>query len=156
MQLHVYRIIQYMPQKDKPQLFIPSNRVAAEYLTIDKEKYQRRKEAFARRTDALSGYILMQTNCRSSSIANYFGDEAVQACGICDNCLNEKRKAITPALFEKIEGRITGLLKQQNFTSADLMQQLEGFHKETTWQVLQFMQAENRIEVDKDGFILLK
>lgn len=37
----------------------------------------------------------------------------------------------------------------------ELLQKLNGFKKEKAWKVIEFLQAENKIELDKKGFIKL-
>lgn len=153
LQLHAYRIVLYEPQKDSPQLFFPSNRVAVEQLRIDNQSYQQRKQVFSKRITSFLHYVLKDTNCRSSSIAGYFGDDSVKPCGICDNCLQRKKKEMKAEEFDMISSLIMSTLGTGTLSAADLLKQLPAVRKEKIWKVIHFLQAENKIEADSDNNI---
>ncbi|MFI5188529.1 MAG: RecQ family ATP-dependent DNA helicase, partial [Chitinophagales bacterium] len=48
-QLHRYRLIEYIPQKDTPQVFFLRNRIKAENISINIEDFNKRKERFISR-----------------------------------------------------------------------------------------------------------
>jgi ATP-dependent DNA helicase RecQ len=141
-QLHAFRIIEYVPQKDKPQLFFPRNRVAAEELHINKKLYDERKKEYTRRLEAFLQYVLGENECRSRAIAVYFGDDKVKPCGICDNCLAQMRKEITPEEFKMIQSRIQSIGDQQPLNAGLILQELKGISKEKVWKVINFLQGE--------------
>ena len=89
--LHGAGIIQYLPQKDSPQLYFIQNRVNAQDLKIDEINYLERKKRYEHRIRLLLQYVKNDSQCRNSYIANYFGDGSVKDCGICDNCLRNKK-----------------------------------------------------------------
>ena len=91
-QLQSHGIIRYEPQKDTAQLYFIRNRAKSEELTIDHKAYNARKQRFEKRVDAFIEYIEQPSTCRSSYIGKYFGDDAMQDCGICDNCLKKKEQ----------------------------------------------------------------
>jgi ATP-dependent DNA helicase RecQ len=90
-QLAAFRIIEYEPPKEMPQLYFLRDRVAAEELYIDPVKYRERKEVYADRVRAMVRYLSLADECRSRYLASYFGDKDAADCGICDNCLRAKR-----------------------------------------------------------------
>ncbi len=92
-QLQAYHIIEYTPQKDTPQLYLARGRPAAEDLYIDPVGHRLRKEQYTARIQTVIRYMELSTECRSRSLANYFGDKAAKDCGICDNCRRAGRKA---------------------------------------------------------------
>jgi ATP-dependent DNA helicase RecQ len=91
--LQAYHIIEYAPQKDTPQLYLSRGRPAAEELHIDPVGHRLRKEQYAARIQAVVRYMELSAECRSRSLASYFGDKAARDCGICDNCRRAGRKA---------------------------------------------------------------
>ena len=156
LQLQANGIIRYDPQKDTAQLYFIRNRAKSEELTIDYKAYNARKQRFEKRVDAFIGYIEQPSNCRSSYIGKYFGDEAIQDCGICDNCLQKKRTHLSSEEFEIIrEKMVKSIAKQQQVNTKDLLQEFKNIHKEKTWQVLQFLQTEQKIQIDNEGIIRL-
>jgi ATP-dependent DNA helicase RecQ len=154
--LHGFSIIEYVPQKDSPQIFFVQNRVRTEELSINETNYKKRKQQLSDRIRAFMKYIAERKTCRSKMIGNYFGDPKMVACGICDNCLDHHNNDLSTEEFEKIHQQILTLIRPNPFPSSDLLNQLPGIKKEKAWKVVHFLQAENKIEVDKNGMIWLK
>jgi ATP-dependent DNA helicase RecQ len=154
-QLHHYSIIEYRPQKDTPQLFFPKPRIKSEELSINKLNYSNRKEKFVARIKTMIRFILSETQCRSKMIGVYFGDAAMGHCGICDNCLRLKAVSLSKEEFENIHQSIMNELQHRSLRTKELLTALNGIKKEKAWKVLEFLQAENKIEMDESGKINL-
>ncbi|HVT84195.1 MAG TPA: ATP-dependent DNA helicase RecQ [Chitinophagaceae bacterium] len=154
--LHRFGIIFYRPQKDSPQLFLLRNRIKTEDLTINMADYNRRKEKFRIRCKELICFVREKTECRSRMIASYFGDASLPRCGICDNCLRLKATEISKEEFESINHRIINTVKYEPMHTRELLLKLSGVKKEKAWKVIEFLQAENKIEMDKDGLVRIK
>ncbi|GAC1601410.1 MAG: hypothetical protein NVS3B8_13240 [Chitinophagaceae bacterium] len=153
MMLHSHHIINYEPQKDMPQLYLLQPRVRAEDLSINPENYKKRKDRFEERINHFIQYAENTKGCRSVLTGNYFGDDKMKPCGICDNCLRLKKMKLTAADFAMIEQRIEQALNTGPLTTNDLLLQLKSISKEKVWEVIEFLQAENRIAVNKDGLV---
>lgn len=149
-------IIEYIPRSDSPQLFFPVDRIKAEELTIDMSAYNRRKEKFQRRAKQMITYVTEEINCRSRIIGSYFGDQAIKACGICDNCLRQKALTLSKEEFESIHSSIINITGKQAVQIKNLLLELNGIKKEKAWKVIEFLQAENKIEMDTNGWIRIK
>jgi ATP-dependent DNA helicase RecQ len=156
MQLHGYGIIDYQQQKDTPQLFFLRNRIKTEDLTVNTKEFNLRKEKFIARVKNITRYVHETTGCRSKLIAHYFGDKEIKDCGVCDNCLKQKTIPLSREEFEMINHRIIDSVKHASIHSKDLIRNLSGIKKEKAWKVISFLQAENKIELDKAGWIRLK
>ena len=155
-QLHRFGIIQYEPQKDSPQLYFPRNRVSVEALSVNMDLYHKRKEKFIARVKNIVQYVQELVTCRSKMIGSYFGDNKLHNCKVCDNCLRQKKIHIDEKEFEKISGRILTVLGPQPLPSKELMDRLGAIKKEKAWKVIEFLQAENKLEVDNAGWVRLK
>ncbi len=155
-QLHQYGIVQYEPQKDSPQLYFLHNRVKAEDLWVNMELYHKRKEKFVARVKIIIQYVHELVACRSKMIGSYFGDNKLHNCKVCDNCLRQKKVHIDEKEFEKISSRIQTVLAPQPLPSKELLDQLGTIKKEKAWKVIEFLQAENKLEVDNAGWVRLK
>jgi len=153
--LHTMGIIVYQPQKDTPQLFLSINRIKAEDVRIDMAAYIKRKEQFQRRMKQMLEFVDGNTACRSQVIGFYFGDEKIKACGICDNCLRQKASILSKEEFETLHHRIINLIKLEPLHTKDLLLKLNGVKKEKAWKVIEFLQAENKISVNKTGLVSL-
>ena len=104
----------------------------------------------------MTTYVKEDTVCRSRIIGSYFGDTSVRACGICDNCLRQKATALSKEEFEALHHRIINMVKYESLHTKDLLIKLNGVKKEKAWKLLEFLQAENKIEMDSNGYVKLK
>ncbi len=155
MQLRSFGIIEYLPQKDTPQIHFLLNRASAKYLQINQDQYLLRKKQYAERVENMIRYIELTEECRSSYIARYFGDLSIKDCGVCDNCLTRKRKSLSPEEFSIIEKQIRELSAQKIMVD-QLLTALKNTSKEKVWAVLDFLQAEHVLRIDEQGFIQKK
>ncbi len=146
-------IIDYVPQKDSPQIFLIANRVKAEELRINTALYEKRKQQYAERIQVMTEFVKEAKQCRSQVIAHYFGDEGLKDCGICDNCLRNNNKELGKEEFEKIASVLMDSLQEKSLAAKDLLQPFTGIKKEKAWKVLEFLQAENKVKVDASGNI---
>lgn len=145
-----YGIIEYLPQKDTPQIHYLLNRASAQYLQINQDRYLLRKKLYTERVETMLSYIKLENQCRSLYIASYFGDSASKECGVCDNCLAKKRKALSNEEFEAIQKHISNAAPIQLTT---LLDQLNKFNKEKIWSVLDHLQSEKLITIDEQGLV---
>ncbi len=156
LQLHIMGMIDYRHHKDAPQLYFLHDRVKAEDLSINMELYTSRKKRFEERVNKMIGYVKEETLCRAQYIGSYFGDKKVSACGFCDTCLRKKPSSITKDEFERITKQIHKALEsRKTLLSNQLLEQLGGIKKEKALKVIEFLQSENKIEVDRIGRIRL-
>ena len=91
--------------------------------------------------------------CRSKTIGNYFNDLRIKACGICDNCINEKGIIVSKTEFENITVIVEKLTTTSPVQSNLLLKSLSSFKKEKVWKVLNYLQAENKISITEEGLI---
>jgi ATP-dependent DNA helicase RecQ len=93
--------------------------------------------------------------CRSVFIGNYFGDTDKEPCGICDYCLGLKKNKIEADTFTVIEQGLFTLLTTSP-SPIDLIFETLGIeNKEKIWEVMQFLESENRLILNEDGTIQL-
>lgn len=150
--LRNYLIIDYLPQKDNPQVYLLQPRVVAADLYINQEKYEEQKNTFARRIEDFIRYTTEKKQCRSQFIGQYFGDDDISACGVCDNCLQAKKAALTSQGFEDIRQKVEGKLQLGPCSTHELMQ-VAGNDAEQVLKVLRFLQEEQRIEITATGMV---
>jgi ATP-dependent DNA helicase RecQ len=132
------------------------NRIKAEDIVINMVAYEKRKELFQKRMKQMVSYVKEKAECRSRIIGSYFGDNNIRSCGICDNCLRQKAAMLTKEEFETLHHRIINIVKHEPLHSKDLLLKLNGVKKEKVWKVIELLQAENEIEMDKTGWVKLK
>jgi ATP-dependent DNA helicase RecQ len=151
--LHGYGIIDYLPQKETPQIYFLLNRASTRHLQFNGEVYNQRKQLYEQRVAAMLNYIELKTDCRSKHISAYFGDATVKDCGICDNCLAKKSNEITTEEFKKIEAIIYAQILTNGIAIQLLMQRLKYIKKEKLHKVMEFLQSEKLIIVNELGIV---
>jgi ATP-dependent DNA helicase RecQ len=145
-------IIEYQPQKEKPQIYFILNRAPAEYLHIDQDLYFKRKKQYQFRIEAMLHYIQLNEACRSSYISTYFGEKSTNRCGKCDNCLNRKKTSLSTSQFQAIVKTIQSQVF--NGTSVEkILIQYQPNEADDIWKVLKFMESEQLIFIKEDGII---
>jgi ATP-dependent DNA helicase RecQ len=151
-QLSTHGIIEYLPKKDSPQIQYLLNRAPAAYLEINQDAYLKRKQLYEERIRTIIEYANKYEGCRSKYIANYFGDPTNKNCGICDNCLQAKKKQLSGADFALIE---TSLRENASLPLIvnELLATFKQFNKEQIWSALELLQSEEKIHISESNQI---
>ena len=152
-ELNTAGIIAYLPQKETPQIHFNLNRAPAKTLHISQDAYLQRKKQYADRVEKMLDYLKLETACRSKYIADYFTEIKNENCGICDNCLNQKKLNLTRADFKTIEQLIYAAIPPQGINIKELLAELKELNEEDFWKVFQMLQEEKLILADERGFI---
>jgi ATP-dependent DNA helicase RecQ len=127
----------------------------ADSFKINIKDHLLRKQNYKNRIDAMLGFLADTKNCRSVLIGNYFNDAKIQACGICDNCINNKTDILTDEEFRIISERIISVLKTGPQSVNGLENELKKYKKNRLWKVINFLRAENIIVTDIKGDMIL-
>lgn len=154
-QLAAMGIIEYLPQKETPQIHFLVNRAPAAFLHIDQDLYLSKKEAFTTRINTLINFAINPGCCRSVFIGNYFGDTDKSSCGICDYCLAQKKIKLESAAFTSIEQQLCALLSTSPITISQLLIAIGKDKEEEAWEVIRFLESENRLIMNEEGTIQL-
>ncbi len=149
--LQGFSIINYHPQKETPQIFFLQNRAPTQHLIFKHNAYLKRKHQYQLRIDAMEKFIMLQRNCRSQYIGNYFGDAKMNRCGVCDNCLKRKNVYLTTEEFSKISESILQQINNDAIEIQILLNKLNGFKKDKVWKVLDYLQSEGKVVVSEKG-----
>ncbi len=154
-QLAAMGIIEYLPQKETPQIHFLVNRAPAAFLHIDQDLYLSKKEAFTARINTLINFAINPGSCRSVFIGNYFGDTDKSSCGICDYCLAQKKIKLESAAFTSIEQQLYALLTTSPSPISQLLITIGKEQEEEAWEVIRFLESENRLVMNENGTIQL-
>jgi len=155
-QLQQYGIIEYLPQKDIPQIFMLLNRAPAASLHINYEQYHARKQQYSQRIQSIIAYAKETKNCRSNIIARYFSDESNQRCGICDNCLRTNHQHLSTKDFKKIEREIMNAIPQHGIALANLKALFPNEMEKQFHEVLQSLLDAAYITIDAQNGVTKK
>ncbi len=146
-------IINYLPQKENPQIYFLKNRVKTDELFINQKSILKRKEAYEKRLSAMIRFGTSENECRSTMIGFYFNGRYLPPCGICDNCLRNKNLFISTEEFNSISSEIKKITQNKAVTSKIIIEHLSMVKENKIWKVLKFLQEENLVTVNKEGLI---
>ncbi len=158
-QLHVIR---YIPKNRSPMLYLADDRVPEGDLYISPQSYKMRKDMAAGRIEAMFGYADNSDKCRSTVIQEYFGQADATPCGVCDICLEKKKKSAAENAAEsaseaaKRRLRIIALLSSERALSVKELIGEFTCSPEAVIEELDRLAAEKKISTGKDGIIKWK
>jgi ATP-dependent DNA helicase RecQ len=108
-QLQDFNILSYQGQTDQPQVTYLKPRQPAEAIYINKKVIDERKATYKKKMEAVFAYA-EHKKCRSQMLLAYFDEPYADKCGVCDICLEEKRKKNASEIFDDITNEIVQLL----------------------------------------------
>ena len=97
--LSLEHVINYVPADKASVVFLHHDRLRPGNLELSAAEYEKLKESFSRRSEAMLEYAQEDDLCRSRYLLAYFGQEKSEDCGKCDICRKhmpekEVRKAL--------------------------------------------------------------
>lgn len=155
--LHNMDIITFTDAKDKPQIFFIKERLRSYDIHLNLELLKILKQRYQTRLQAAYNYYLESSKCRMQVMANYFGENLLTPCNICNNCVAKNKTNINKIEFTKINKAILDFLNLNTATtSAIIFQQLTEFKTTDIEIVLQAMMDDNKILINKNGVLTLQ
>src|SRR5688572_12903133 len=109
--LHALQVVIYQPVKEKPQLTFVLPRQDADRLPLNTARMAARKKLIEEKMNAMINFVTTTHRCRMQMIQDYFNEVTFDTCGICDTCI-EKRKKENSHAFEELRNEIFSVLKQ--------------------------------------------
>ncbi len=140
------RIIDFRPQKDKPQITFLKERVSADNLTIDLALLKFRKERYYKNIQSAIQYA-EKNRCRSKQLLQYFGESDATICGQCDVCTGRNKADIDEESYERYKEKIKQLLKKENLTTAEIKEAFSPKRQEQVVTTLSYLLDEGFIEL---------
>ncbi len=145
-------ILLYEPRKEKPQLTYTRERVVAENLSIDLQKFNFRKQRAEERV-ARAIRFAETRQCRSQQLLAYFGEPDSPACGICDICTGRHKTDLSAGTFESYEKKIREVLRHEPLPLEEILQAFALKRQDVVAQVLNYLLNEGKLEAGEDGKI---
>lgn len=112
-QLAKLQLAVYEPASDSPRLTFVMARQDADALPIDRQKLEERRKWHLTKMKAMTAYVTQNHRCRMQVIQHYFDEETELTCGVCDICIDKKKKENLAALADYRE-QIGYLLRQKS------------------------------------------
>jgi len=93
--LHRLQLLVYEEASDSPQIVFILPRQDAQHLPIDKKEMDRRRKLHLDKMEAMISYAQQSDRCRMQWVQAYFNEITQETCGICDVCIDKRRKENT-------------------------------------------------------------
>lgn len=154
-QLHQRRILKYNQRKEEPQLCFTQERVSAQHLRIDTNRIKERMKVYKARLDAMIDYIQNREVCRTQMLVRYFGEKNTADCGVCDVCIEKKKKPLEGKEAEEIAVQLLAQLQAAPMEWADVRNRLLTVKEDALLEVMQFLIAEGKAGRDARGRVHL-
>ena len=125
LKLSKMHVIHYIPRKSTPYIYFPQSRVPAKDLVFPREVYELRRLQMANRIEAMKKFLFSATDCRVTTLLNYFGEETSSPCTTCDVCRSNRNiqsHQAEPAIAADIPSRIGYILSNhpEGLTANDI------------------------------------
>lgn len=144
--LQQQELVTYIAKTDSPQLQFLQGRVDYKNLYIDTQFIEERKLIKEEQIKAIYQYLDTK-DCRSLSLQHYFGEEAIEPCGVCDLCVVREHKV---GMSESIEKKIQFLLLDKPRLLHDLIEEIEIGKDEDRLRVLRNLLDTERVKLEND------
>ncbi len=148
-------ILDYLPQKNSPQLIFNTERLNAEDILLSKTFYfQRKNEAFSM-LESIIRYSTSLTECRSRMLVNYFGEKKSDNCEVCDVCLRRRRKEINEKRSREIEQALTDILANSSCSVSEIVSKMHKFKENDVLTILRWLIEEGRVQANGEMISLI-
>ena len=144
-------IVDYVPQKENPQLIFLQERLPMEDLLIDQQLYTFRKNRYLERINKAIAYA-ETILCRQQQLLQYFGEDSQAKCGICDVCLGRHKTEVSQDEFERYKIKIQRLLKREQLSLSEIVDSFTARHENKVLRVMEYLVDEGFVEKSGDAF----
>lgn len=142
------QVVSYVPVKDKPQITFVLARQDADRLPLDTERLERRRKLSLSKMNAMIRFVITNDVCRMNLIQDYFGEEAFEACNICDVCVaRRKRNSLKEA--NTLRREISHILEGKRMSVEELEEKIAPGDHELFVDVVREMVDEGLIVYDE-------
>ena len=147
-QLHKLQLLIYEPASDRPRLTYLLPRQDADQLPVNKEHLEERRKLHLSKMESMIEFATQSHRCRMQLIQEYFDEVSYVNCGICDVCVDRKKKENLSALKDYRE-QVLYLLDQKPLTVEELESAVSPKDSDLFIEVIREMVDEGAIEYDE-------
>lgn len=152
-QLQQMELLNYLPQSDKPQVTFILPRQDVKNVIIDKRYIEQRKQIFRQKMEAVFHYAEAR-HCRSQMLLNYFDEPNAHKCGVCDICLEEKRKENAYDTADRITDEVVRWLSLDSLSLDDLVNMITAGTEKERIDIIRMLLDASKIKTDGEHFYI--
>ncbi|MEM9992340.1 MAG: helicase-related protein, partial [Bacteroidota bacterium] len=139
------QIMDYLPQKDTPQITFLHERLDAENLAIDHKLRRFLKDRHWKRIQKAIAYA-EKNQCRSQFLLEYFEEKNAPLCGKCDVCLERQKTKVSNKEYTNYKDKIKQLLQKEQLNIRTLVDCFTPKRRNQVLKVVEFLKNEGIIE----------
>lgn len=143
-------ILEYLPQKDKPQLTFTRERVSPDRLELNTALFNFRKQRAEERVEAAIRYAETR-RCRAQQLLSYFGEQDSAPCGICDVCTGRNEAEVSEDVFVSLQRKVIAVLKQEKLLPEEVMKAFPQRRHDEVAKVIGYLLDEGVLCADETG-----
>lgn len=140
-------LVSYLPQTDKPQITFTKSRVDSRNLFIDHLYLRDRQEIMHQQITSVIAYA-NSSDCRSKQLLEYFDDHSGDKCGVCDVCLEEKRREKDFYVEDNIINEILNLLSERPLPLDELIASIAAGNEKERVELLRTLLDAGKVKTD--------
>lgn len=110
-QLSKLHIIKYIPKVRTPLIIMNTERLVESNLYLSQKSYDERKGLFQKRIESIISFVNNDDTCRSRQLIEYFGQESIKDCGVCDVCIKKRNRTNYNERKAEAEQSIVSIVK---------------------------------------------
>jgi len=137
--LEKLKILDYIPQTNKPQLIFPEERLDPKDLLLTPEHYRDRLVDATSRLEAMLRYVNTGNVCRSIQLLSYFGEYNSKRCGSCDVCLERNKLHLNDLEFNTIVEQIKPFLQSKCSSMEEIVNLVHGVQEDKIILAIQWL-----------------
>lgn len=155
LELSRLKVLNYIPRRRTPTIFIPTSREETRYIIIGKSIYEERRERLKNRIEMMIDYAGNAKNCRVSRMLKYFGEPSPVPCGGCDVC--RSRRPVQKVDMDEVRRDVLAYMSQcPSGVTVSELQHYFGIRGALAVQAVRRLCDEERVRIEGLRFIMCR
>ena len=151
--LHSVQVINYIPQTDIPHLTFIKPRVNTQHLLIDRKYLADRFQVYKSQIESVINYA-EDFQCRSQQLLSYFDEINAPECGVCDICLENKRKKRQESITDEIIKELLDVLSKYPMLLNDLVNSIKNGNEKEKLKVIRMLLDAGTIKANGEYYYI--
>lgn len=154
--LKKYKIVDYVKGNNKSSMLILQNRLNKNQISFDKSYWKERKGVLEEKINKMIEYVL-EHQCRSKLLLNYFGELDYEVCSQCDVCINNKHNVENEQFIQIVKNRIIAEKPEEKLSLPRILSKWSDLPEQKIVESIKFLIDEGFIQFnDKNEVIIVK
>ena len=154
--LKKYKIVDYVKGNNKSSMLILQNRLNKNQISFDKSYWKERKGVLEEKINKMIEYVL-EHQCRSKLLLNYFGELDYEVCNQCDVCINNKHNVEDEQFIQIVKNRIIAEKPEEKLSLPRILSKWSDLPEQKIVESIKFLIDEGFIQFnDKNEVIIVK